>query len=127
LKPLLFGTLNTRASRRAPVARAFGRIPFLNGGLFTPTPLERSARLAFPDEALVSLFTDVLGRWRFTAREDQATWSDAAVDPEMLGHVFESLMTSGERRRGGAFYTPHALVRRVTREALAEALACDGF
>ena len=127
LRPLLFGTLNTQVSRRAPAARSFGRIPFLNGGLFTPTPLERAAHLVLPDDALVALFTDVLGRWRFTAREDQATWSDAAVDPEMLGHVFESLMTTGERRRGGAFYTPHALVRRVTREALAESLERGGF
>ena len=47
LDPLFFGTLNTPAGRRAPAARALGRIPFLNGGLFARTPLERrDGRLA---------------------------------------------------------------------------------
>ncbi|MFN8580943.1 MAG: hypothetical protein U0163_08225 [Gemmatimonadaceae bacterium] len=41
LDPLFFGTLNTRWSRRAPVAKAFGRVPFLNGGLFQRTPRRR--------------------------------------------------------------------------------------
>ena len=44
LDPLFFGTLNTSVSRRAPVARAFGRVPFLNGGLFARAPVERRAR-----------------------------------------------------------------------------------
>ncbi|HLV26939.1 MAG TPA: DNA methyltransferase [Gemmatimonadales bacterium] len=127
LRPLLFGTLNTKYARRAAAARAFGRVPFLNGGLFTPTPLERRTRVEFSDESLAALFGNLLARWRFTAHEDTATWTDAAVDPEMLGRAFESLMAEGERRRGGAFYTPHRLVRRVTREALAESLAsADG-
>jgi hypothetical protein len=126
LRPLLFGTLNTRHARRAPTARAFGRVPFLNGGLFTPTPLERRSRVQFSDSSLGALFGDLLARWSFTAREDSAAWSGAAVDPEMLGRAFESLMAEGERRRGGVYYTPHELVRRTTREALADALARDG-
>jgi hypothetical protein len=34
----------------------------------------------------------LLGRYRLTARETSSEWSDAAVDPEMLGRAFESLM-----------------------------------
>lgn len=124
LRPLFFGTLNTPFSRRARVARAFGRIPFLNGGLFAPTPLERRWRRArLSDEALGALFGDVLSRYRFTAREDRTSWSEAAVDPEMLGKAFESLMAPEERHASGAYYTPQALVERVTQEALAHALA----
>jgi hypothetical protein len=44
LEPLFFGTLNTPPHRRAPFARSLGRIPFLNGGLFTRAPAERLAR-----------------------------------------------------------------------------------
>lgn len=119
LLPLFFGTLNTPVSRRATVARAFGRIPFLNGGLFTRTPLERrlGARL-FSDERLGELLERVFQRFRFVAREDSATWSEAAVDPEMLGRVFESLMAPTERKAGGVFFTPHHLVARVADEAL---------
>ena len=124
LEPLFFGTLNTRVSERAPAARAFGRVPYLNGGLFARTPLEKRWRHArCSDATLATLFDGVFARYRLTAREDQASWSDAAVDPEMLGRAFESLMASRERRSSGAFYTPHALVAEVTAEALARHLA----
>jgi len=93
LRPLFFGTLNTSLSRRAPAAIQFGRIPFLNGGLFCATPLERRLRRAvFSDAALGAFVGDLLGHYRFTAREDRSTWSEAAIDPEMLGKAFEALM-----------------------------------
>jgi hypothetical protein len=123
LEPLFFGTLNTRVAGRAPLARAFGRIPYLNGGLFARTPLEKKWRHArFSDDALAVLFDGIFARYRLTAREDRATWSDAAIDPEMLGRAFESLMASDTRRTTGAFYTPHSLVADVTNEALARHL-----
>lgn len=126
LLPLFFGTLNTPASRRAPAARAFGRVPFLNGGLFTRAPLERRHReLRFTDEALGDVIGGLLGRYRLTARETSAEWSDAAVDPEMLGRAFESLMSSADRKSSGTFYTPHALIVRLTRSALEAALPAD--
>lgn len=119
LLPLCFGTLNTPRRRRAAAARAFGRVPFLNGGLFTRTPIERRYRGAlFPDEALGGLVGDVLARWRFTVREHESTQVEAAIDPEMLGLAFESLMASHERRSSGSFYTPRVLVERVFDGAL---------
>ena len=126
LKPLFFGTLNTAPARRARAARRFGRVPFLNGGLFSRTPLERRASGAlFADEAFGDVFGDLLTRYRFTAREDGTSWSEAAVDPEMLGKAFESLMSRDERRGSGAYYTPHSLVRLVTRSALTCGLSSD--
>jgi hypothetical protein len=127
LRPLFFGTLNTPVRRRARAARALGRVPFLNGGLFARTPLERSLRgLAFSDDAYGALLFDVFAQYRFTAREETTTWSEAAVDPEMLGRAFESLMAPSERRRTGAFFTPFSLVERVSTSALAAALGDDG-
>jgi hypothetical protein len=128
LLPLWFGTLNTPMRRRARAARAFGAVPFLNGGLFAKTALERRhgrARLA--DEALGRFFAEVLGAHRFTAREEQASWSEAAIDPEMLGRAFESLMAARERRTSGAFYTPQALVAHVAETALAARLREGGL
>ena len=128
LEPLFFGTLNTPPRRRAAAARAFGEVPFLNGGLFGRTPLERRhARARFSDEALGELFAQVLGAYRFTAREEQALWSEVAIDPEMLGHAFESLMAARERRVSGAFYTPYALVAQVADHALVAALASESL
>ena len=124
LEPLFFGTLNTRVRDRAPAAKALGVIPYLNGGLFTRAPLERRWRRArFSDDALASVFDDLLTRHRLTSREDSTAWSDAAVDPEMLGRAFESLMAAPERRASGVFFTPHALVERVMRDALASHLS----
>ncbi len=124
LLPLFFGTLNTPRRGRAPTARAFGAVPFLNGGLFARTPAERAIpRCLFSDEAFGVLLQDLFGHFRFTAHEQTATWSEAAVDPEMLGRAFESLMASRERRASGAFFTPYALVERVTGAALEHAIA----
>ncbi|MFN8666147.1 MAG: type IIL restriction-modification enzyme MmeI [Gemmatimonadaceae bacterium] len=127
LEPLAFGTLNTRVSQRAAAARAFGRVPFLNGGLFARSPVEcRHRRVRFRDEDLGALFDELLARYRFTGREQQRDWTESAVDPEILGRAFESLMASRERRDSGAFYTPHALVARVTDAALEDVLGASG-
>ena len=121
--PLFFGTLNTPPGRRAPAARAFGRVPFLNGGLFTRTAVERrAASWRCPDERAGELLEHLFRRFRFVAREDCATWSEASIDPEMLGRSFESLMAATDRRTTGVYYTPHALVARVTEQGLAAAL-----
>jgi len=127
LEPLAFGTLNTRVSQRAAAARAFGRVPFLNGGLFARSPVERRYRtVRFRDEDLGALFDELLARYRFTGREQQRDWTESAVDPEILGRAFESLMASRERRDSGSFYTPHALVARVSEAALEDALGAAG-
>jgi len=124
MQPLFFGTLNTPQRKRASAARAFGAVPFLNGGLFGRTALERRhAGARFSDEALGELFSQLLGAYRFTAREEQGEWSEVAIDPEMLGRAFESLMAARERRVSGAFYTPQPLVAQVADHALVAALA----
>ena len=122
LLPLFFGTLNTPLRRRAPEARRFGRVPFLNGGLFARSALERRVGAwSYPDESFGALFDDLFHRYRFVAREDSATWSEASVDPEMLGRAFECLMVVEERRDSGVFFTPHALVARVAEAAIGSA------
>ena len=126
LVPLFFGTLNTPVRSRAPTARALGKIPFLNGGLFARSALERTfSALEFRDEELGLFLSELLGRYRFTAREESTDWSEAAVDPEMLGRAFESMMAGHERRTTGAFFTPHELVSRVTDSALSYAIGAS--
>jgi methylase of polypeptide subunit release factors len=123
LEPLWFGTLNTPMAQRAPAARAFGRVPFLNGGLFTRSPIERLNRdVRLSDAALEQVIGGLLSRYRLTPRESRDDWAEAAVDPEMLGRAFESLMHEGLRRSRGAFYTPPALIAQLTRDGLAAAL-----
>ncbi|HUF65342.1 MAG TPA: DNA methyltransferase [Gemmatimonadaceae bacterium] len=128
LEPLFFGTLNTRVRHREPRARAFGRIPYLNGGLFGRTHVERLHRSArFPDDAIGRVFDEVLSRYRFTPEEEPADWSEAAIDPVILGRAFESLMDGRARRATGVFYTPAPVVERATRLALEHALSGQGI
>ena len=123
LDPLFFGTLNTPCAHRAPAARAFGRIPFLNGGLFSRDALERRHRtLRFADADIARVVGGVLTHYRVTAHEGSTEFAEAAVDPEMLGRAFESLMASEERRNTGAYYTPPTMIRRITDLALDAAM-----
>jgi hypothetical protein len=126
LEPLFFGTLNTAVRKRSARAKQFGRIPFLNGGLFARSHLEKQRRTStFTDEAIGNAYGSLLSHYRFTGREDSAEWSEASVDPEILGKAFEALMAAPERKTSGAFYTPQDLVEDVTGHALAS-LPSDG-
>ena len=126
LEPLFFGTLNAPVSHRASDARAFGRLPFLNGGLFTRDPLEKRHRaLQFADDDIARVVGELLGRYRVTAHEAADGFAEAAVDPEMLGRAFESLMATDERHNTGAFYTPPEMIRHITDAALDA--TCEGL
>jgi len=116
LDPLCFGALNRPAAERSGAARALGRLPFLNGGLFEPTALERrhgAARWSNSDWR--DAFDHLLERFHFSARE---TEDGDAVAPDMLGRVFEGVMDPAERRASGSYYTPAALVREIVRAGL---------
>jgi len=115
--PLCFGALNRPASGRSGAARALGRLPFLNGGLFEPTALERregSARWTNSDWR--DAFDELFERFHFSARE--ADDAGHCVAPDMLGRVFEGVMDPSERRASGSYYTPAALVREIVRAGL---------
>ena len=120
LEPLFFGTLNTAVRARSIRAKQFGRIPFLNGGLFARSHLEKQRRCSvFTDESFGNAFGSLLSHYRFSGREDSADWSEASIDPEILGKTFEALMAAPDRKTSGAFYTPQDLVEDVTGHALA--------
>ncbi len=124
LKHLFFGALNRPAERRVLPARELGDLPYLNGGLFERTALERRhGRHDVPDEAFASIFFELLDHYQFTLRQDQPVDEDVAVDPEMLGRVFEGLMAAPLRGSTGAFFTPRALVDRLVDGALTAYLA----
>lgn len=117
-RPLFFGTLNRPPAARGR-ARAFGRIPFLNGGLFEPHPLERVWHGDISNECWRQAFDGLFERFHFTVHEGA---DPVCIAPDMLGRVFEGVMTRDDRRASGAFYTPAALVRRMVDAALAALL-----
>lgn len=120
LAPLFFGTLNRPLGSRSRRARAFGAIPFLNGGLFEPHPIERSRDWSLPTDAWQTLFALLVDSFEVTLDRGEV---GERVNPELLGRVFEGVMAPDARKSAGAYYTPPALVDAVVREAFASHLA----
>jgi hypothetical protein len=120
LRPLFFGTLNRPAAERSRIATGFGAVPFLNGGLFEPHPLDRRLRGCVPNDVWRDAFDRLFERFHFTVAEGR---EDGRIAPDMLGRVFEGVMAPDTRRASGTYYTPAALVDRLVEAGLAALVA----
>ncbi|MBI2304144.1 MAG: N-6 DNA methylase [Chloroflexi bacterium] len=119
LKLLFFAGLNNDASRdvRSPIlASLIGNVPFLNGGLFEETKEDKRTNVVVPDDAIDQILRQLFDRFNFTVMESTPFDVEVAVDPEMLGKVFEELVTG--RHESGSYYTPRPVVSFMCREAL---------
>lgn len=114
LRPLFFGALNRPASARSGAIRRLGRIPFLNGGLFEPHPLEHRWPADLPSATWVQVFDDLFERFHFVLDDGNGP----GIAPDMLGRVFEGVMDPEDRLASGSYYTPAALVNEVMTAAL---------
>ena len=123
LTTLFFAGLNNPESRNLSSGAQFliGNVPFLNGGLFEETDLDRRAMNAVPDAAVETLITGLFNHYNFTVTEATPLDTEVAVDPEMLGKLFEE--TVNERHSNGAYYTPRPVVAFMCREAIKGYLA----
>ena len=128
----------------------FAQTPFINGGLFdcldseeairdggyridcfTDNPAQRRGyaipnRLFFDSDGLIPLFN----RYKFTVEENTPVEQEVALDPELLGKVFENLLAAYNpetrdtvRKQTGSYYTPRPVVDYMVDEALIAALA----
>ena len=120
LCPLFFYGLNNPASVTVDdgdsAATTIGKVPFLNGGLFEESSLDRRDEIEVPDGAISPILTELFDRFNFTITESTPFDLEVAVDPEMLGKVFEELVTG--RQETGSYYTPRHVVSFMCREAL---------
>ncbi|CAG0976982.1 Modification methylase PaeR7I [Anaerolineae bacterium] len=124
LFPLFFAGLNNTGeidimgiNKGGVLKDIIGQVPYLNGGLFEETETDRSGSV--PDEALEPLVDGEVGlfyRFNFTVTESTPFDIEVAVDPEMLGKIFEELVTG--RHESGSYYTPKAIVSFMGREAI---------
>ena len=92
------------------------KIPFLNGGLFEPINNYdwRSENLDLPNSIFSnndkSGILDIFDLFNFTVDENQTIESDLAVDPEMLGKVYERLIDEALKKKYRPFYTHREVV-----------------
>lgn len=61
---------------------------------------------------------DIFDRYNFTMSEDEPMEREVAIDPEMLGKIFENLLDIKDRKSKGAFYTPREIVHYMCQESL---------
>ena len=127
LERLFFNTLNLPVAER--IAENSGSLdtvtPYLNGGLFSPRQDDWiGEEISFPEAYFNRLF-EHFEKFNFTTDESTPEYEQVAIDPEMLGRVFESLLASqleetGEqaRKAKGAFYTPREVVAHMCKEAV---------
>jgi len=107
------------------------KIPFLNGGLFDPinnydwvhTDILLSNELFSNTDRtkegdVGTGILDVFDRYNFTVKEDEPLEKEVAVDPEMLGKVFENLLEVKDRKSKGTYYTPREIVHYMCQESL---------
>ena len=129
--------------------RLFNQTPFINGGLFDCLDSEEATddggyridcfsdrhykKLSLPNR----LFFDkddglfpLLKHYKFTVEENTPIEQEVALDPELLGKVFENLLAAynpetGEsaRKQTGSYYTPRPIVDYMVEEALVATLA----
>jgi len=129
LETLFFKVFNTPIEDREKGIDK--KTPFLNGGLFEVKAGDKfgNPKLTFPADYFDRLFNDLLRHYNFTTDESTSTFQQVAIDPEMLGRIFENLLAeqveeTGEqaRKAKGAFYTPREIVDYMCRESLREYL-----
>ena len=145
------------------VIKLFSDVPFLNGGLFECLDKTRyidgveqcynfdgfsrnDARFADgrykhravvpnilffePEKGLLS----ILSRYNFTIEENSPEEQQVALDPELLGKVFENLLGAYNpetketaRNQSGSFYTPREIVNYMVDESLIAYLGNNDF
>lgn len=131
LEPFFYDTLATDRGHEAWCKPIQCRIPFLNGGLFEPlagydwekTNISFSNSIFSNQERTPAGDTgsgilDVFDRYNFTVNEAEPLEKEVAIDPEMLGKVFENLIEDNRRKGLGSFYTPREIVHYMCQESL---------
>jgi hypothetical protein len=142
LSVLFFEAFNNKFSPKPYLPQALNDAlrlaPYLNGGLFTRNELDEKYSIELPDSIFEMLFDQFEGatpgffeRYNFTISENTPLDQEVAVDPEMIGKVYETLVNiafeglEGEDRRGraGIFYTPRVEIDLMRRLSLVDWLA----
>jgi len=140
LEPLFFEILNTQIDERDIRSDVYDKVPYLNGGLFSPqyddyyeldraTFTSRHINTLRVADAWFREFFALLETYNFTIDENTVFDQELSVDPEMLGRIFENLLAeinpetgSSERKRTGSYYTPRQVVEYMVDQSLIEYL-----
>ena len=107
---------------RQSIDQIIGQVPYRNGGPFERNALDQQG-IVIGDHIIEALLAPdgLFNRYNFTVTEATPLDTEVAVDPEMLGKLFEE--TVNERHSSGTYYTPRPVVSFMCRAALKGYLA----
>ena len=155
LQNLFFNALNRQAQDREKrlyhyyreffddpdeIEKLIDQSPYLNGGLFDASENDYyddkvpNNGLVVPDELFIGDrgLNSILSGYKFTISENTPQEEEIAVDPEMLGRIFENLLAEqnedtrdSARNNKGAFYTPRPVVAYMCQNTLQKHLGED--
>ncbi|MHB1377167.1 MAG: Eco57I restriction-modification methylase domain-containing protein [Candidatus Humimicrobiaceae bacterium] len=139
LEPLFYDALRNDRSHNDDYYSNFNcKIPFLNGGLFDPINNYDWVHtdINLPNDLFSNLdktkegdsgtgILDIFDKYNFTVKEDEPLEKEVAVDPEMLGKVFENLLEVKDRKSKGTYYTPREIVHYMCQQSLINYLATE--
>lgn len=95
--------------------RKYGRIPYLNGGMFDEHQLERDyADIDIKDEAFIRLFS-FFDTWRWHL-DTRITASGKDINPDVLGYIFEQYIN--DRAQMGAYYTKEDITEYIGKNCI---------
>ena len=109
------GNVTNLLEESAEIVERRGDVPFLNGGLFEMQEYDSRYDVHIPNDKFAEILK-LFERYNFTVTESTPLDIEVAVDPEMLGKVFEELVTG--RHGTGSYYTPRPVVSFMCRESL---------
>lgn len=125
LEPLFYTALNQKRGNNQYFKKFNCKIPFLNGGLFEHmygNEEWQKKDFHIPNDIFSNKeetgILDTFDIYNFTMNEDEPLEKEVAVDPEMLGKIFENLLDVKDRKSKGAFYTPREIVHYMCKESL---------
>ena len=114
LSELFHGGLNS-PKHSDEFENVYGRIPYLNGGMFEEHQLERDyADIDIEDEAFVRLFK-FFDTWRWHL-DTHITASGKDINPDVLGYIFEQYIN--DRAQMGAYYTKEDITEYIGKNCI---------
>ena len=118
LEPLFYEALATERANNF-YSKFECKIPFLSGGLFEAMNGYnwQETDITISNNVL-EMILDTFDRYNFTVKEDDPLDKEVAIDPEMLGKVFENLLPENLRKGSGSYYTPRPIVHYMCQESL---------
>jgi methylase of polypeptide subunit release factors len=111
MKELFFQVMNTPEDERVNISEEFEEIPYLNGSLFKRNDAEERNVDYQVKYDILHRFVEFLDRFAFV--NEESLEEKEAIDPKILGYIFERAMTDAERKSTGAYYTPRAVTQYI--------------